>query len=424
MTYFRIFFSIQKLCIPKIVVVGIFLFITVIAIQKFLSPISAVGKLENLADLVSTREDYAENVEHRISFELPYNAEQISTTDYVIVDMSNFADVTIATSVTGSYIGTPVITLDSSSIKITGIVVVPGAGLIINGITADNPGPPLGEKSVTVIVSEDSSGAIIKNIGTTQINTAGGSVTVTATVDPPVASLVITGYSAPGTFVTFTENGSVIGTDSAGGSSGFFSQVFTGLNPGDHSIKIYGVDQSGRATSPVFLDVTTPIYQQTTIGDILLPPTVNLSATSIAQGDDLVVYGTAVPSGDLTVFTESPLRTYSTTVDTAGDWNYTITNTNSYNPGDYRAYSLVLSSPLQSIVSTSLGFSVGATGITPTPAGCNISTGDLNCDSSINIMDFSILMYYWGTTQPAGDVNSDGNVNLTDFSILMYYWGT
>jgi hypothetical protein len=51
--------------------------------------------------------------------------------------------------------------------------------------------------------------------------------------------------------------------------------------------------------------------------------------------------------------------------------------------------------------------------------------GDLNKDGKINIVDFSILMYFWNQTNPSNpcaDINKDGIVNLTDFSIMLFWW--
>lgn len=382
----------------------------------------AIGGLNELQDLINNTSGTATNVEHQISFTLPYNALQISTSDYIIVDLSAFSDVTIATALDGIYGGTPTFSLSGTDVKITGITLLPGYSLTINGITATNPAHQAGYQ-VTVVVAEDSAGSIIKNVASTRATGTPGSITVSATVDPPVASLSITGYSAPGTFVTFTDSGSVIGTDSAG-PTGFFSQLFTGLQPATHSLRIYGVDQLGRATAPIFLSVYTPIYQQTSISNILLPPTLELDENSISPGTDLIAFGTSVPNGTLTLLTDSPLRSYSAAVDSAGDWNYTITDTSDYIPGDYRAYGIVQSGVLQSLASTAIGFTIlSSGGLTPTPAGCNISHGDLNCDNIVNLNDFSILMFYWGTNQTAADVNSDSLINLTDFSIMMYYWG-
>jgi len=38
------------------------------------------------------------------------------------------------------------------------------------------------------------------------------------------------------------------------------------------------------------------------------------------------------------------------------------------------------------------------------------------------LVDFSILLYNWGTANSAADINGDGTVSLADFSIMMYYW--
>lgn len=383
----------------------------------------AVGGLNELQDLINSMTPTDTEVEHQVSFTLPLNALQISTSDYIIVDMNDFTDVTVATSLEGNYAGTPTFSLAGNEVKITGITLLPGYPLTINGITATNPNNQAGYL-ITVIVAEDVAGAIIKNVASTQATGTPGSISVTATVEPPVASLSVSGYSAPGTFVTFTDNGSVIGTDSAG-PTGFFNQIFTGLQPATHSLLIYGVDQNGRATAPIFIDVYTPIYQQTTVSDIVLPPTISVSETEIEPGDDLIVWGTTVPSASLTVFTESQLRSYSASADSVGDWDYTITDTSDYIPGDYRTYAIAQSGVLQSLASTALGFTVlSSSGLTPTPAGCNISHGDLNCDNIVNLTDFSILMFYWGTNQTAADINSDSTINLTDFSIMMFYWGS
>jgi hypothetical protein len=47
---------------------------------------------------------------------------------------------------------------------------------------------------------------------------------------------------------------------------------------------------------------------------------------------------------------------------------------------------------------------------------------DLNCDGRVNLADFSILMYYWGTSWTPADTNKDGIVGLPDFSIMMFDW--
>lgn len=50
------------------------------------------------------------------------------------------------------------------------------------------------------------------------------------------------------------------------------------------------------------------------------------------------------------------------------------------------------------------------------------SKGDINADNRVNLVDFSILLYHWGTSFVGTDFNTDGKVNLTDFSILLSNW--
>ncbi len=72
---------------------------------------------------------------------------------------------------------------------------------------------------------------------------------------------------------------------------------------------------------------------------------------------------------------------------------------------------------IKSGFSRSISFHVGKVGgEVPCPEA------DLNHDGRVNLTDFSILLYYWGTDNTCADQNQNGNVELIDFSIMMYYW--
>jgi len=51
-------------------------------------------------------------------------------------------------------------------------------------------------------------------------------------------------------------------------------------------------------------------------------------------------------------------------------------------------------------------------------------TGDLNGDNQVNILDLSILLSSWNTTNSAADLNKDGLVNILDLSLLLSKWGS
>ncbi|MEK7514216.1 MAG: dockerin type I domain-containing protein, partial [Patescibacteria group bacterium] len=49
---------------------------------------------------------------------------------------------------------------------------------------------------------------------------------------------------------------------------------------------------------------------------------------------------------------------------------------------------------------------------------------DLNCDGYVDIVDFSIMYYWFDRNNPPKrvDLSKDGAVNIYDFSIMAYYW--
>lgn len=64
------------------------------------------------------------------------------------------------------------------------------------------------------------------------------------------------------------------------------------------------------------------------------------------------------------------------------------------------------------------------TAAVPTPTGTTCTkTGDLNCDNQIGILDLSILLSNWNTTNAIADINKDGNVTILDLSIMLSNWG-
>jgi hypothetical protein len=59
----------------------------------------------------------------------------------------------------------------------------------------------------------------------------------------------------------------------------------------------------------------------------------------------------------------------------------------------------------------------------PNPRTCG-RIADYNCDGLVNIVDFSVLIYWFDKTSvpPSIDLTDDGRVDLRDFSVMAYYW--
>ena len=61
---------------------------------------------------------------------------------------------------------------------------------------------------------------------------------------------------------------------------------------------------------------------------------------------------------------------------------------------------------------------------TEPPIGDCSSVADLNCDGYVDIIDFSIMYYWFDKKDPPAriDLAKDGKVDLADFSVMAYYW--
>jgi hypothetical protein len=224
-------------------------------------------------------------------------------------------------------------------------------------------------------------------------------------------------------FISFATGTTTIGTAIAD-DNGRFAQIFPGMPETMHTITISGNDIYDRTTPPTVIEVFTRAYELTTVSDIILPPTIEVDKNQIAPGETIQITGRGTPGYKTIIMTEPPVNSFEVTVDENGDYEYLLSDTIDMELGDHKLYSLVQDLlGTQSLFSNTLFFRVsnGDTDPGEEPV-CNVSRGDLNCDATVNLADFSILVYYWGTNENSADVNNDSIINLADFSIMMFYW--
>ena len=74
--------------------------------------------------------------------------------------------------------------------------------------------------------------------------------------------------------------------------------------------------------------------------------------------------------------------------------------------------------------SRAVSFKVGTKTVLATPPTKQIKKEDISSDGKVNLIDFSIMAYWYSRPSPPVkvDLNKDGKINLVDFSIMAYYW--
>ncbi|MCH7759101.1 hypothetical protein IID20_01970 [Patescibacteria group bacterium] len=247
------------------------------------------------------------------------------------------------------------------------------------------------------------------------------------------ASVIIKGWAHPDSSVTILQDGRVATTIQANSSANFTATIGN-LTPGIWTFSIWAEDTSGRRS--ITFSFTTSLIGgiTTTISNIFLPPTIELDKETVIQGEQIKILGQTVPESEVSIHINSEDEPIIIKVqaDEAGAYFFDF-NTASLELGVHNAKSKAASlSGLVSDFSNSYAFIVETAGKIldkepKIPGEC--VAANLNCDFDqkskdiVNIVDVSILLYNWGIPRNMkADLNNDGTVDLTDFSILLFYW--
>lgn len=391
-----------------------FVFVIIIVGLFFLSipPTAKAATLLGPSDYIPDDTLGETGVVHNVGFVIPLNGHNIVATDYIRIVLTNFTSVTAPTSGSG-WGGVPTYGATGNVAWVTGITASVGGGIGISGMTATNPASP-SDFDVTIEVANDAAGSIVYDSATTTALVISESISTSITVGALSSSLEFIGYTSPQAFVTILLNGGVAGTTSAN-NGGNFQHIISGLTPNqNYSVSIFAQDTRLRQTQTVSFVVGTLPNATVTISNIVLPTTMSIDVTEIYQGDIITIDGLAHPLSQITSF----INPYSPVVqsNSQGVWTYHFNSgADPLSSGVHYVYAReVVVGGYNSIFTQALQFIVRECGI-----------ADLNCDGSVNLTDFSILMFYWDQYNPANpraDINNDNHVDLVDFSIMMYYW--
>jgi cysteine-rich repeat protein len=230
----------------------------------------------------------------------------------------------------------------------------------------------------------------------------------------------VTGRGFPGQTVHIILDGDEVGTVRADSSGGF--DFATNASPGTVTMGFWSLD-SNRIRSITYnttFDVTQGAI--TNVNGVLIPPTLSVNDATINPGDTVVFSGQTIPNAKVEVHINASEKVLTTTSQANGTWSISFPTTGlPAKEHTARARFILGSGSLttDSSFSTTIQLFLGVAGTVATPS-------DLNRDGSINLIDFSILIFWWntagGNSDPKADINGNGRVGLEDFSILLFNW--
>jgi len=254
-------------------------------------------------------------------------------------------------------------------------------------------------------------------------NTAGGGF---EDDDAPYQSgdgrVIISGTAYPNADITVLVDGQIADSTTADGS-GDYSITLDEIARGAYTFGVYATDIRGVRSSTFSTSFTVTGARTSALSNINIAPSIEVTPDPVEPGETVTFSGFTLPDAEITIETgriNSSNSTVLTTVsDSSGSWTVD-TSTSGFTVDTYQVRARAeQDGGERTDFSEYTFYGVGQEADVPTNA-------DLNRDGFVNLIDFSILLFWWNTnggdSDPPADINRDGSVSLTDFSIMLFEW--
>lgn len=237
---------------------------------------------------------------------------------------------------------------------------------------------------------------------------------------------IFRGVAYPGSVVSVLRNG-VIVAEAPAAPNGTFEVQLRNLAQGTYSFGIRAEDTERLISKLLTFSIFVTQGIVTVVDGISIPPTITSDKVEVKYGDDIIFLGRSAPNSEVRLsFVGGVEILKRTTANSQGSWSYKL-NSAEIGLGDKTAKARYIREDDLSPYSLEIDFRVGDTN--RLRAKLSELSGfrrrcDLNNDNRVNLLDFSIMAFWYKRTGfPAKvDLSSDNQINLTDLSILAYCW--
>ena len=243
---------------------------------------------------------------------------------------------------------------------------------------------------------------------------------------PPASSTAVnfSGKAYPKSVVTILKDAQIV-TTVAAGTDANFSTLITSLSAGNYIFSVYSEDKDGRRSGLLTFPVSVTAGATTNISGIFLAPTIAVDKKEVKRGDNIAIFGQSAIQSDIIISVNSEEEFFAKTIsDKDGIYLYNF-DTSVLEYGSHNTKSKAsIGNQLVSGFSPLINFKVSTQNIPAQLPPQAPAKGDLDTNSRVNLVDFSIVAYWYKKSNPPVkvDLNNDRVVNLIDFSIMAFYW--
>ena len=234
--------------------------------------------------------------------------------------------------------------------------------------------------------------------------------------------ITFSGRAYPLSKVTILKDGQIAITTIAGPDASF-SVTLSNLSTGNYTFSVYGEDKNGNRSTLFTFPVYFTYGSNTQVGGIFLAPTIDVDKSEVKKGDNIAIFGQTVPLSDVTISVHSDKEYFGKIkADSSGVYLYNF-DTVPLEYGNHNTKSKTAFLTEITSFGKTVAFLVGDKNVLKGEKAC-AAKGDLNGDCRVNLIDFSIMAFWYKKSSPPAkvDMNNDAKVNIIDFSILAYNW--
>lgn len=242
------------------------------------------------------------------------------------------------------------------------------------------------------------------------------------------ARVVLTGRAYPSSKVTVLKDAQVVATTIADGSA-HFQVLISGLSAGTYFFSLYSEDNKGLRSSLLTFPVSVTKGILAKIDSIFVAPTMVGDKIKVKKGDPIILFGQSLPISDVTIEVNSPQPFFFKTKSTEdGTYLYNL-DSSVLDFGQHHAQSRSSANLAISSQSAAYEFEVGTQNVYNNVLPSCPTKADLNGDCRVNLVDFSIVAFWYNrplspafSIREVNHLNADGKINLVDFSIMAFHW--
>jgi hypothetical protein len=144
----------------------------------------------------------------------------------------------------------------------------------------------------------------------------------------------------------------------------------------------------------------------------------------VKRGDLLKFFGYSAPNANVTLLTNSDEEIQTPSKAASSGYWFASLDTSKLEVGRHSSRAKASIDNLITTFSDTLAFDVGEKNQARSSLRTCPAKGDFNTDCRVNLIDFSILAYWYKRPNPPPkfDLNKDSKISLPDFSILAFFW--